>query len=107
MTIVGAGGIRFLRPSMTPKFKRDYKKLDPAMQERVDEKLRGVFANPMPSGIRFEKLKGYSNPDIYTIHVDGNYKISLAHATEEEDGKKISVAIFRRVCAHDEIDRKP
>jgi plasmid maintenance system killer protein len=52
-----------------------------------------------PPGLRFEKLSGYSNPDIYTIHVNGNYKVSL----EVTGGN----ALLRRVAPHDEIDRAP
>ncbi len=53
----------------------------------------------MPPGLAFEKLHGYSNPDIYTIHVTGNYKISF------EISK--AIAFLRRVGTHDEIDRLP
>lgn len=53
----------------------------------------------MPRGLRFEKLKGYSDPDVYSIHVSGNYKLSM-----EISGSR---AILRRVATHDEIDRQP
>lgn len=33
--------------------------------------------NPRPPGLAFEKLAGHSRPDIYTIYVTGNYKISF------------------------------
>jgi plasmid maintenance system killer protein len=58
-----------------------------------------LVRNPIPAGLRFEKLKGCSHPDIYTIHVTGNYKISF----EIADG----TAYLRRVASHDEIDARP
>ena len=99
MTKVGTGGVQL--KTLTPKtrFKRDYKKLDPQLRKRVDDKLKDLLEDPMPPGLRFEKLSGYSNPDIYTVHVTGNYKISL-----EIKGDN---ATLRRVRTHNEIDRLP
>jgi hypothetical protein len=70
------------------------------MQSRVDEKLEDLLKNPRPSGLAFEKLKGYANPSIYTVHITGNYKLSF----EIIEG---SLAFLRRVATHDEIDRAP
>lgn len=47
----------------------------------------------------FEKLKGYRRPDIYTIHIEGNYKASFEIIGSE--------AVFRRIGNHDKIDRAP
>jgi hypothetical protein len=58
-----------------------------------------LVKSPIPPGLGFEKLKGYSNPDIYTIHITGNYKASI-----EIGG---GAAFLRRVASHDEIDRAP
>lgn len=80
-------------------FKRDYKKLDTQMKDRVDAKLDDLLKDPRPPGLRFEKLKGYRRPDIYTIHVTGNYKISLEIAGTD--------ARLRRVGPHNYIDRTP
>ena len=65
----------------------------------LNGKLRDLLRNPMPPGLRFEKLQGYRNPSIYTIHVTGNYKASM-----EIDG---DTATLRRVGTHNEIDRRP
>lgn len=65
----------------------------------MDAKLRDLLKNPRPHGLAFEKLKGYKRPDIYTIHVTGNYKISFEI--------KGDLVILRRVSDHDTIDRKP
>ncbi len=86
---------------VTPKkrFKRDYKKLSPQLQEKVDKKLKQLLDTEQVNSLRFEKLQGYSDPDIFTIHVTGNYKISM-----EIEGNN---AILRRVSTHNEIDRLP
>jgi len=111
MTLVGAGGIKFRRYTATENFKKLYKKLSPDLQRLVDEKLKDILQNPFPSGLGFEKLKGWSNPDIYTINVNGNYKISLECADDEvtQDGKnlKCKMAKLRKVGTHNMIDRAP
>jgi plasmid maintenance system killer protein len=99
MTIVGAGGAVVSRWKKQRIFHRDYGKLEITMRDKVDECLQDLLQSPIPSGLRFEKLKGHRNPDIYTIHVTGNYKISF----EIADG----TASLRRVAPHDEIDRAP
>jgi len=99
VTEVGAGGIVVKRWEKSKRFHRDYDKLTMAQRDLVDQKLQDLSKDPRPPGLRFEKLKGYANPDIYSIHVDGNYK-----ATMEIDG---SVAFLRRVGTHDDIDRAP
>ena len=73
--------------------------MDAAIQKRVDQTLEKLLGNPHENRIRFEKLKGYRNPAIYTVHVTGNFKISM-----EIDGNR---AILRRVAVHDVIDRTP
>lgn len=99
MTIPGAGGVEITKISTTPKFDKQFKKLPPEIRKLVPKKLNDLTSNPMPSGLQFEKLKGYSRPDIYTIHITGNYKISL----EIENG----IAKLRCVGNHNEIDRLP
>lgn len=80
-------------------YARRYKKLTSDMKSRVDKKLDDLQTNPRPPGLDFEKLKGYKNPDVYTIHITGNYKLSF-----EING---TIALLRRVGTHDEIDRAP
>lgn len=99
MTVVGAGGVVITHLSRIERFDRDYRKLDAELQGKVTTKLRDLLKTSRPPGLRFEKLKGYSRPDIYTIHVTGNHKISFLI-----DG---TTAILRRVANHDEIDRAP
>ncbi|MDR2165224.1 MAG: type II toxin-antitoxin system RelE/ParE family toxin [Zoogloeaceae bacterium] len=99
MTLVGAGGVVIHRWKKQRVFHRDYGKLEIDMRDKVDECLQDLLRQPFPLGLRFEKLKGKRNPDIYTLHVTGNYKISF----EIENG----IAYLRRVASHDEIDRAP
>lgn len=70
------------------------------LQARVDEKIQDLLKNPRPPGLGFEKLKGYANPSVYTVHITGHYKLSF----EIIEG---NVAFLRRVATHDEIDRAP
>lgn len=100
MTVTGAGGIRISAWKKSKRFHRDYDKLDIEMRDLVDGKLQELTKTPIPAGLAFEKLKGHSNPDIYSIHVTGNYKVSM----ELING---STAFLRRVANHDEIDRAP
>lgn len=99
MTDVGAGGVVITAWGAGKQYQRDFKKLTPELQARTSAKLADLKANPRPPGLGFEKLKGYKNPDTYTIHVTGNYKVSF-----EING---STAWLRRVAPHDVIDRAP
>lgn len=99
MTIVGSGGVVIRAISYTTRFKRDRKKLAHEYRQTLDGKLAALLENPMPSGLCFEKLKGISNPAVYSIHVTGNYKVTF-----ELQG---DTAVLRRVACHDEIDRAP
>lgn len=99
MTITGAGGLTIARWSKLKRFHKDYIALSVELRDMVDQKLQDLVKIPMPSGLRFEKLKGYSNPDYFTIHVTGNYKLSM-----EIEGNH---AYLRRVADHNEIDRAP
>ncbi len=99
MTVVGAGGVVFCEISSQRSFERAYKRLTATQRELADAKLRDLLTDPRPPGLRFEKLKGYRKPNLYTLHIDGNYKISFS-----VDG---DVAILRNVGTHNEIDRAP
>lgn len=99
MTVTGAGGVVINRWRKSRRFHKDYCKLTNDLKDLVDGKLQDLTENPRPPGLAFEKLQGYSNPDVYTVHITGNYKASM-----EIDG---SHAFLRRVATHDEIDRCP
>jgi plasmid maintenance system killer protein len=99
VTEVGAGGVVIARWVKTRRFHRDYDKLTVELRDQLDGKLQDLSKNPRPAGLRFEKLKGYSKPDIYTIHITGNYKASM-----QIEG---AVATLRRAGTHDDIDRAP
>ena len=99
MTVVGGGGVVINNWCKSRRFHKEYDKLEIQMKDLVDQKLQDLVKAERPPGLSFEKLKGYSNPDFYTIHVIGNYKVSL-----EIDGGR---ATLRRVASHNEIDRQP
>ncbi len=99
MTITGKGGVVVTNITLTEAFKKRYKKLPEEIKPLLAGKLDDLKKNPMPAGLRFEKLKGYTKPNIYTIHLTGNFKLSF-----ELEGCN---AILRNVGNHNEIDRKP
>jgi len=99
LTVTGSGGVVISRWGKSKRFHKDYDKLTIDMRDLVDRKLQDLTMPMRPSGLSFEKLKCYSNPDIYTIHITGNYKLSM----EINEGS----AFLRRVADHNEIDRTP
>ncbi len=78
MTQIGAGGVVITRWSKLIRFHRDYDKLTIEQRDRIDQKLQDLSMNPRPPGLGFEKLKGYDNPPVYTIHVRLYQSFSLA-----------------------------
>lgn len=99
MTIIGRGGVVIKSFDYLERFRKDFSKLTPEMQELVHVKIKDLLKNPRPPGLRFEKLKGITNPSVYSIHVTGNYKISFEIIGD--------CAMLRRVANHDTIDRSP
>ncbi len=99
MTVVGAGGVSIASFKFKPSFEKDYKKLTPQLQDKFKKQAKKLFEANKAGTLSFEKLKGYKRPDIYTIHIEGNYKASF-----EIEG---NVAIFRRIGSHDRIDSTP
>lgn len=100
MTVTGAGGVVVTRWKKSKRFHKEYDKLTNELRDLADQKLQDLALPVRPPGLRFEKLGGHSDPDIYTIHITGNYKISF----EIIDG---STAWLRRVAVYNEIDRAP
>lgn len=99
MTVVGAGGVTITAFDYKDTFKRDYNKLTKQLQDKFKTQSQKLLKPNKSGTLRFEKLKGYRRPDIYTIHIEGNYKASF-----EVVG---NVALFRRIANHDTIDRAP
>jgi mRNA-degrading endonuclease RelE of RelBE toxin-antitoxin system len=99
MTITGSGGVVVKKIATSKTFDRQYKKLPPDIKNRLKDVFKDLLKNPRPLGLRFEKLKGYKKPDIYTVHITGNYKLSF-----EIEG---DLAKLRCVGNHNEIDRHP
>ncbi len=99
MTVTGSGGVTITVWRKSKRFHRDYEKLTIDLRDRVDAKLQDLTRATRPSGLEFEKLKGYSAPEIYSLHVTGNYKVTMEISS--------GCATLRRVADHDEIDRAP
>jgi mRNA-degrading endonuclease RelE of RelBE toxin-antitoxin system len=91
-------GLLFVQ-SFKDKFKRDRKKLPTDIKTRLDDKLRDLMKNPRPAGLKFEKLKGYHRPSIYTFHITGEWKVSLEIIGDNAD--------LWRIARHIVIDRDP
>jgi hypothetical protein len=85
----------------TDRFKREYKKLSPDIQSHVDSALADLLKNPIPKSRRFEKLKGFHNPCIYTIHATPNHSHKISFEL------KGSRATLRHISTHKLIDREP
>lgn len=99
MTVVGAGGAVIRAFQFKETFNRDYKKLTNELKAKFQEQSRKLLGENRNGTINFEKLKGYSRPNIYTIHIEGNYKASCELVGD--------IIIFRRIGPHDRIDRAP
>ncbi|MCB1934918.1 MAG: hypothetical protein KDF59_03130 [Nitrosomonas sp.] len=87
--------------AFTERFKRAYKSLPQDIQKQVNGALHSLMKNPRPASIRFEKLKGYRKPNIFTIHATSNHSHKVSF---ELDG---TLAILRNVGTHKLIDRNP
>jgi len=96
-----AGGIKVNQVDTTVRFDRDFNKLPEEIKEHAKKCIASLLDDPMPSSIRFEKLRGFKNPNIFTIHVTSNH--SHKASMEITDG----VAILRRIRSHKLIDANP
>lgn len=101
MTLVGAGGAVIAELTYTDRFKSDLKKAPKEIAESAREALKALLKNPRPKWVKFEKLSGYKNPSLYTIHATKNHSHKISF---EVVG---SVAKLRRFGTHKEIDRAP
>ena len=99
MTQVGKGGVQISTVTPTKRFKKDFQKLPQDVQGKFEDKIKDLKSNPMPRGLRFEKLQRHNKPAIYTFHIDGDHKVSLTI-----DGNE---ATLRRTGKHKAIDRQP
>ena len=92
----------FKRVAWTERFERDYKRLSPSLRKEVDNALRTLMErDPLPKSLNFEKLKGYSNPAVYTFHVTPNHSHK---ASAELRGETL---VLLRLGTHKKIDRDP
>lgn len=82
-------------------FQNSYKSLPDDVKASFKEAYRQLLEDPQPKKLRLEKLAGYKNPGIYTIHITANHSHKLSF---ELIG---SIAELRRIGTHKEIDRTP
>jgi len=85
-------------PSL-PGFKRSLKKAN--NKEIINKAITDLLLDPIPAHLDFKKLKGYRNPNIFTITICGNHSYKLSMEIKNE------IAILRRVGTHKEIDNNP
>lgn len=71
------------------------------IQSQVLSAATSLTNEPMPAKLRFEKLSGYRNPSIYTIHITHNHSHKLSFEIQG------TTAILRKIGTHKEIDRAP
>lgn len=71
------------------------------IQSQVLSAATSLTNEPMPARLRFEKLSGYRNPSIYTIHITRNHSHKLSFEIQG------ATAILRKIGTHKEIDRAP
>ncbi len=98
------GGVRpgIKGTETTSTFNNDFKRLPADVKALVIECLELLCKNePLPAKLRYNKLNGYKNPNIYAIHITRNHAYKL---TFERVGE---IARLRRVGTHKEIDRAP
>jgi mRNA-degrading endonuclease RelE of RelBE toxin-antitoxin system len=84
-----------------PRFGRELKSLSLDLQKQAKTALELLKANPYSGRLRLEKLSGYKNPNIYTVHVTANHSHKISFEIEGTN------AILRRIATHKEIDRTP
>lgn len=82
-----------------PGFVRSFKKISD--RQMVIDAMADLLLDPLPMRLDFKKLKGYKNPNIYTVTICGNHAYKLSLEIKDE------VAILRRVAAHKQIDDNP
>lgn len=82
-------------------FKRSVQRLSPDIRAQLQQALKDLKKDPQPGRLKLEKLQGYKNPFIYTIHFTGNNSHKLSFELKGD------VAVMRRVGTHRKIDRCP
>lgn len=87
-----------------PRFENQYRKLPSEIKLQASVAIKLLVehsTSPFPKSLRFEKLTGYKNPNIYTIHITPN------HSHKASFELRGDVAVFRQIGTHKELDRAP
>jgi mRNA-degrading endonuclease YafQ of YafQ-DinJ toxin-antitoxin module len=85
--------------AFTDRFKRDYKALPTDIRHQVDECIRDLAKDPIPTSRRAHCIDRASKPKIFSVDVTSNKAWKLSFQLEGQ------VATLRRVGTHKEIDR--
>jgi hypothetical protein len=80
-------------------FKKSLKRF--AERELAEQAIQDLLLDPLPGRFDFKKLKGYNNPNVYTITISSNHAFKMSFEIKDE------VAILRRVGTHKQIDDNP
>ncbi len=101
MSVVLSHSYKITKITSTGRFRNKYKKLTEDIKKHVETALADLLKSPLPSYLRFEKLKGIKNPSIYTIHITPNHSHKISF---ELNGLEVTL---RNIGTHKEIDRSP
>lgn len=86
---------------LTGRFKRDFKRLDAALQRRIEAILQDdLMPWPGRGSLRHHTLSGF-RPTVHVIDVAGNHSHQITFVLNG------GVAKLLRVASHVEIDRDP
>ena len=79
----------------TRVFKRDYEKLPPSIQRRIDKQLSLLMSDPRHPSLRTKKLQGTT--DVWEISISREYRMTFTIVEE--------YLFLRRVGTHDILKR--
>jgi mRNA-degrading endonuclease RelE of RelBE toxin-antitoxin system len=80
-----------MKLAYTPRFLRDYARLDAALQRRTEKQIRLLLANPRHPSLRIHKMEGHLS--IFEARVTKGYRFTF-QVTKD-------IYVLRRVGTHD------
>lgn len=83
----------------TDRFKRDYDRLPVDIRQQVNDCIRDLAKDPIPTSRRAHCIDRASKPKVFSVDVTSNKSWKLSFQIEGQ------VATLRRVGTHKEIDR--
>lgn len=92
--------MQIARFKRTARFEREFKRLDPQLQARVEQVLESLKAPHLPGALRHHTLNGYC-PTIHVVDVTSNHSHQVTFNWIGDE------AILLRVSTHRHIDSNP